>query len=70
MLGDNARALAVSKSLEAQGYLVTAIRPPTVPADQARLRITLGVDHGERDVDGLLAALAEAVKSAPAPIPA
>ncbi|MBW8366763.1 MAG: aminotransferase class I/II-fold pyridoxal phosphate-dependent enzyme [Arenimonas sp.] len=70
VLGDNARALAVSQSLEAAGYLVTAIRPPTVPVDQARLRITLSVDHGERDVDGLLAALAEALKAAPEPTPA
>lgn len=70
VLGDNARALAASRSLEAQGYLVSAIRPPTVPEGQARLRVTLSVDHGEAEVDGLLAALAEAVKSAPAPIPA
>lgn len=70
VLGDNARALAASRSLEAQGYLVSAIRPPTVPEGQARLRVTLSVDHGEADVDGLLAALAEAVKAAPAPIPA
>ena len=70
VLGDNARALAASRSLEAQGYLVSAIRPPTVPEGQARLRVTLSVDHGEADVDGLLAALAEAVKAAPAPLPA
>ena len=70
VLGDNARALAASKALEAQGYLVSAIRPPTVPEGQARLRITLSVDHGERELDGLLAALAEAVKARPDPIPA
>lgn len=62
LLGDNRRALEVSAALEQRGYLVTAIRPPTVPEGQARLRITLSVDHGEADVDGLLAALAEAVK--------
>jgi 8-amino-7-oxononanoate synthase len=70
VLGDNARALAVSRSLEAQGYLVTAIRPPTVPDGQARLRITLGVDHGEAEVNGLLAALAEALSARPDPISA
>ncbi|HBD20872.1 MAG TPA: 8-amino-7-oxononanoate synthase [Arenimonas sp.] len=70
VLGDNARALAASRSLEAQGYMVSAIRPPTVPEGQARLRVTLSVDHGETDVDGLLAALAAAVKAAPAPQPA
>lgn len=70
VLGSNARALAVSAALEDAGYLVTAIRPPTVPEGQARLRVTLTVDHTEADVDGLLAALAEAVASAPEPIPA
>ncbi len=70
LLGDNARALAVAHSLEIQGYLVTAIRPPTVPDGQARLRVTLGVDHTEADVNGLLAALAEAVQARPDPISA
>jgi 8-amino-7-oxononanoate synthase len=70
ILGSNARALAVSKSLEQQGYLVSAIRPPTVPEGQARLRITLSVDHAERDIDGLLGALVEAVKASPDPITA
>jgi 8-amino-7-oxononanoate synthase len=70
LLGDNTHALSVSKALEAQGYLVTAIRPPTVPEGQARLRITFTADHDERDVDGLLAALSEAVKARPDPITA
>ena len=70
VLGDNTRALAASKSLETQGYLVSAIRPPTVPDGQARLRVTLGCDHSEADVDGLLNALAEAVKSRPDPVTA
>jgi len=70
VLGDNARALAVSRALEDAGYLVTAIRPPTVPENQARLRITLSCEHGERDVDGLLAALAEALDARATPIPA
>ena len=60
VVGDNTRALALSKALETQGFLVAAIRPPTVPDGQARLRVTLSVDHDERDVDALLAALAEA----------
>jgi 8-amino-7-oxononanoate synthase len=70
VLGDNTRALAAAKSLETQGYLVTAIRPPTVPEGQARLRVTLSCDHSEADVDGLLNALAEAVKSRPDPVTA
>jgi 8-amino-7-oxononanoate synthase len=70
VLGDNTRALAASKALETQGYLVTAIRPPTVPDGQARLRVTLGCDHSEADVDGLLNALTEALKSRPDPVTA
>jgi 8-amino-7-oxononanoate synthase len=58
ILGDAARALAASKALEARGFLVTAIRPPTVPAGSARLRITLSAAHEESQVDALLDALA------------
>ena len=62
MLGDNEKALKVAKSLEAQGYLVTAIRPPTVPEGQARLRVTLTALHSEEHVDGLIKALAVALQ--------
>ena len=57
LLGDNERALAASRSLQAQGFLVGAIRPPTVADHQARLRITLSVLHEEADIDALVAAL-------------
>ena len=70
VVGANTQALALSSSLEKAGYLVGAIRPPTVPDGQARLRVTLTVDHGEADVDGLLAALADALKSSPDPVAA
>jgi 8-amino-7-oxononanoate synthase len=58
LLGDAATALAAARALEAQNLLVTAIRPPTVPAGQARLRITLSAAHEEEHVDRLLDALA------------
>jgi len=63
LLGDAARALAVSKALEEQGFLVGAIRPPTVPAGTARLRVTLSAVHEESQVDALLEALAQAVRA-------
>ena len=58
LLGDNARALAASAALQAQGFLVGAIRPPTVPEGEARLRVTLSALHSEQDLDALVAALA------------
>ncbi|MDN5862420.1 MAG: aminotransferase class I/II-fold pyridoxal phosphate-dependent enzyme, partial [Salinisphaera sp.] len=61
VLGSEARALAMSEALWQRGYLVTAIRPPTVPAGSARLRITITAGHDEGQVDGLLDALAEAL---------
>ena len=58
LLGDAAAALAAAQALETRGLLVVAIRPPTVPAGQARLRITLSAAHDEEHVDCLLDALA------------
>jgi 8-amino-7-oxononanoate synthase len=63
ILGDSARALAVSAALYAQGFLVTAIRPPTVPPKTARLRITLSADHSEAEVNALVNCLAHILKS-------
>jgi 8-amino-7-oxononanoate synthase len=57
LIGDSARALAASEALLERGLLVTAIRPPTVPAGSARLRITLSARHRPEDIDRLLDAL-------------
>jgi 8-amino-7-oxononanoate synthase len=59
VLGNEERALAASRELEARGFLVSAIRPPTVPAGTARLRVTLSATHEEAQVDALISALAE-----------
>ncbi len=66
LLGDNARALAVSALLAEQGLLVPAIRPPTVPAGQARLRVTLSAAHDETQIDRLLEGLDAALRAQPA----
>ena len=59
MIGDSAQALRLSRMLRERGLLVTAIRPPTVPAGSARLRVTLSAAHSEAQVQLLLNALAE-----------
>lgn len=59
LIGDNARAVAVSQKLAREGILVPAIRPPTVPEGTARLRISLSAAHTEDDVDRLTEALNE-----------
>ena len=57
LLGEATTAMAAAGALEAVGFLVGAIRPPTVPAGKARLRITLSAAHEEEHVDQLLEAL-------------
>ena len=58
LIGPSDRAMAMSRSLENQGIFVGAIRPPTVPAGSARLRVTLSASHAESQVNQLLEALA------------
>lgn len=57
LMGDSQRAIAVSQRLLATGFLVGAIRPPTVPQGSARLRVTLSTLHKHDQVDRLLEAL-------------
>jgi len=57
VIGQSGTALALSAALEASGILVPAIRPPTVPAGTARLRVTFSALHEPADVDRLLQAL-------------
>jgi 8-amino-7-oxononanoate synthase len=57
LLGSAAAALAAQRELEAAGFLVVAIRPPTVPQGSARLRVSLSAAHTEAEVDALASAL-------------
>lgn len=57
ILGDSGTAMAWSEELCSQGMLVPAIRPPTVPAGSARLRIALSAAHDENHIEQLLDAL-------------
>lgn len=57
LLGSAQAALSAAQVLQRQALLVSAIRPPTVPAGQARLRITLSAAHEDAHVDQLLDAL-------------
>lgn len=59
LIGDSARAVELSRLLRERGLMVGAIRPPTVPAGTARLRVTLSAAHSVEQVDRLLAALGE-----------
>jgi len=59
ILGEDARALATASALQARGFDVRAIRPPTVPAGTARLRIAITLNVGEDEVRSLGEALAE-----------
>ncbi len=61
LIGDSAAALEISARLEAAGFLIPAIRPPTVPTHSARLRVTFSAAHEESDIERLLAALSNAI---------
>ena len=59
LVGSSERALHLSAALRERGILVGAIRPPTVPAGSARLRVTFSAAHSEAQVERLLDVLAE-----------
>jgi 8-amino-7-oxononanoate synthase len=57
VIGDNNDAVRASSALYEQGFWIPAIRPPTVPAGTARLRVTLSAAHAARDVAELVEVL-------------
>ncbi len=60
IIGDSQRAVDISNTLLKAGFLVSAIRPPTVPQGSARLRVTFSALHEEQQVERLLDALDKA----------
>jgi len=54
LLGSSEKAIRISLQLDEKGFLISAIRPPTVPKGQARLRITLSAEHEQEHIDRLL----------------
>ena len=60
-IGENERAVAVAETLQAAGFDVRAVRPPTVPAGTARLRVSLNDGLSEAVVDQFAAALEKAL---------
>jgi 8-amino-7-oxononanoate synthase len=59
ILGDNLRALEFAKKIQAQGYWVMPVRPPTVPAGQARLRLSLSYHHDQATLNKLIDVISE-----------
>ena len=53
ILGENKKVLTVAKKLQERGFLVSAIRPPTVEAGKARLRITFSIAHKKNQIEKL-----------------
>ncbi|MCP5161534.1 MAG: 8-amino-7-oxononanoate synthase [Hahellaceae bacterium] len=65
LIGGAEQALSLAKALEREGILITAIRPPTVPENGSRLRVTFSASHTEAHLDRLLDALARIVATSP-----
>lgn len=64
LIGRNDKTLAISRALKESGILLVAIRPPTVPENSARLRVTLTAEHSTDDIDYLLEQLSAELKKA------
>lgn len=65
VLGDAGRTLDASRMLEDEGFLVIAIRPPTVPDGTARLRVTFTAAHADDDIERLADIIKTRVLNAP-----
>jgi 8-amino-7-oxononanoate synthase len=64
VLGSAERAMAAARVLEDEGFLIAAIRPPTVPEGTARLRITFSAAHSDAAVERLAAMVRDNILAA------
>nr|WP_210325212.1 8-amino-7-oxononanoate synthase [Mesorhizobium silamurunense] len=64
VIGDNRRTMAVAAALQARGFDIRGIRPPTVPEGTSRLRISLTLSVDEADISAMVEALVEVLASA------
>lgn len=62
IVGDNARAMRLASALQARGFDIRGIRPPTVPVGTARLRISLTLNVSDGEVRAMLDTLIEETK--------
>jgi 8-amino-7-oxononanoate synthase len=65
IIGDNERTMAIASNLADKGFMVGAIRSPTVPLGQARLRVTLSALHSSEQIISLVNALKRALEDTP-----
>jgi 8-amino-7-oxononanoate synthase len=61
-IGDSMKTLAVAKYLNDKGIYVAAIRPPTVPENTSRLRISLTCTHQISDIQHLVKSIKKALQ--------
>ncbi|MET3524185.1 8-amino-7-oxononanoate synthase [Mesorhizobium abyssinicae] len=64
VIGDNRRTMAVAAALQARGFDIRGIRPPTVPEGTSRLRISLTLNVDEADISAMVEALVEVLAAA------
>ncbi|MDR1322821.1 MAG: 8-amino-7-oxononanoate synthase [Candidatus Margulisbacteria bacterium] len=62
LIGDEQKTLALAEKLRDSGFIIPAIRYPTVPRGQARLRLTLSAEQTKRQMDKLLKIILKALK--------
>ena len=63
VIGDNEKAVSISHKLREEGIIATAIRPPTVPAGSARLRLSITLAHHVNDLEHAAKAIIKTVRN-------